>query len=47
MDECSYEEIISTLAKFGRPDFIADFKELTSIEFFSKRCTPIELDKHW
>lgn len=27
MDECSYEEIISTLAKCGRPDLIADFKE--------------------
>tara|TARA_R110000823_G_scaffold100867_5_gene216768 strand:+ start:283 stop:486 length:204 start_codon:yes stop_codon:yes gene_type:complete len=28
MDEMSYEEIISILAKCGRPDLIASFKEL-------------------
>jgi len=27
MDENDYEEIISTLAKHGRPDLIASFKE--------------------
>ena len=33
MDECDYEEIISTLAKCGRPDLIAEFKEHVKRDF--------------
>ena len=33
MDKGYYEEIISELAKLGRPDLIAEFKEHTKIDF--------------
>jgi hypothetical protein len=32
MDKVSYEEIISTLAKCGRPDLIQEFKEHIKID---------------
>jgi len=33
MEEGDYEEIISTLAKCGRPDLIAEFKEHVKRDF--------------
>tara|TARA_R110000737_G_scaffold250032_2_gene259849 strand:+ start:391 stop:621 length:231 start_codon:yes stop_codon:yes gene_type:complete len=32
MDRITYEEIISTLAKCGRPDLIQEFKEFVSVD---------------
>jgi len=32
MDKIAYEEIVSVLAMFGRPDLIADFKEHIKID---------------
>tara|TARA_R110001632_G_scaffold227957_1_gene362825 strand:- start:334 stop:552 length:219 start_codon:yes stop_codon:yes gene_type:complete len=32
MDKTSYEEIVSILAMHGRPDLIADFKEVVKMD---------------
>lgn len=32
MDQTTYDEIISTLAKCGRPDLIQEFREFVSID---------------
>ena len=42
MDESNYEEIISTLAKCGRPDLIASFKEFVKRDF---NYSPTEKEK--
>ncbi len=46
MDKIAYEEIISTLAKCGRPDLIAEFKDNVKIDEDYKPPTYIKKDKY-
>ncbi len=46
MDKITYEEIVSTLAKCGRPDLIEEFKENVKIDEDYKPPTFIKKDKY-
>ncbi len=46
MDKIAYEEIVSVLAMFGRPDLIGDFKEHVKIDEDYKPPVRMRKDKY-
>ena len=45
MDQTTFDEIVSTLAKCGRPDLIQEFKEFTQVDETYDPSTDMKKEK--